>query len=76
MVDVEAQSCEVVLRKYPADHPFSALQGSDNVVEITTTRHATRPLVIQGPGAGAAVTAGGVFSDFLCVAAHLGAGAY
>ena len=49
----------------PAQHPIAAAKGSDNVIAFTTTRYAQTPLVVQGPGAGADVTAMGVFSDVL-----------
>ena len=49
----------------PADHPFAQLQGSDNVVVFTTRRYSQTPLVVRGPGAGAEVTAAGVFGDIL-----------
>ncbi len=52
--------------RYPRDHPFAQLQGSDNIITFTTERyHATQPLVVRGPGAGADVTAGGVFGDIV-----------
>jgi homoserine dehydrogenase len=44
---------------------MAATQGSDNVIAFTTKRYSRTPLVIQGPGAGADVTAMGVFSDIL-----------
>lgn len=47
------------------DHPFWALSGSDNVIAIRSARYDRQPLVIRGPGAGADVTAAGVFSDIL-----------
>jgi aspartokinase/homoserine dehydrogenase 1 len=47
------------------DHPFATTKGSDNVIAFTTKRYAVTPLVVQGPGAGADVTAMGVFSDML-----------
>ena len=75
VVDAEAGSCEVVMRKYPREHPFAALKGSDNIVQFTTERYDANPLIVRGPGAGAAVTAAGAFSDILHVATHLGAGA-
>ncbi|MBI2833322.1 MAG: bifunctional aspartate kinase/homoserine dehydrogenase I [Acidobacteria bacterium] len=53
------------LEEYRADHPFAATKGSDNVIAFTTNRYAHTPLVVQGPGAGADVTAMGVFSDIL-----------
>jgi bifunctional aspartokinase / homoserine dehydrogenase 1 len=51
------------------DHPFYSLSGSDNVISFTTLRYKNNPLVVKGPGAGAAVTAAGVFADILRVAA-------
>lgn len=53
------------LQEFPADHPFAATKGSDNVIAFTTKRYARTPLVVQGPGAGADVTAMGIFSDML-----------
>lgn len=46
-------------------HPFYALEGSDNIILLTTERYHDRPMVIRGPGAGAAVTAAGVFADVI-----------
>lgn len=66
-------TCHVELAAYPADHPFARANGTDNVVAFTTDRYKTRPLVIQGPGAGPEVTAGGVFADLLRLSAYLGA---
>lgn len=66
-------SCKVELRPYPKDHPFARITGSDNIVAFTTDRYSTQPLVVQGPGAGPQVTAGGVFADLLRLAAYLGA---
>jgi aspartokinase/homoserine dehydrogenase 1 len=51
-----------------AESPLGRLGGTDNLIEITTARYAHAPLVIQGPGAGPAVTAGGVLADVLAVA--------
>ncbi len=53
-------------------HPFYAMDGADNIVSFTTKRYNTRPLVIKGPGAGADVTASGVFADIVSVASYLG----
>lgn len=47
------------------DHPFYHLSGSDNIISFTTERYRDRPLVVKGPGAGAAVTAAGVFADLV-----------
>jgi hypothetical protein len=63
----------VELRRYPASHPFAQLQGSDNIIAFTTQRYERQPLIVRGPGAGADVTAGGIFSDLLRLAAYLGA---
>ena len=52
----------------PADHPFFNIEGTDNIVLLTTDRYAERPLIIQGAGAGAAVTAMGVFGDLIRIA--------
>jgi len=74
VVDVKNGKGSVELRRYPANHPFAQLQGSDNIIAFTTARYgAAQPLIVRGPGAGAAVTAGGVFSDLLRLAAYLGA---
>ncbi len=54
-------------------HPFANINLTDNEVRFVTSRYDRNPLVIQGPGAGPAVTAGGVFADLLRVCAYLGA---
>jgi bifunctional aspartokinase / homoserine dehydrogenase 1 len=53
------------LKEFPRSHPVASAKGSDNVIAFTTKRYARTPLVVQGPGAGADVTAMGVFSDIL-----------
>jgi aspartokinase/homoserine dehydrogenase 1 len=53
------------LKEFPKSHPVASAKGSDNVIAFTTKRYARTPLVVQGPGAGADVTAMGVFSDIL-----------
>jgi hypothetical protein len=58
----------VELRQYPKTHPFAGTQFADNICAFSTERYAPQPLVIQGPGAGAAVTAAGIFSDLIKVA--------
>ena len=55
----------------PTDSALGRLGGSDNLVEITTHRYAASPIVVQGPGAGPAVTAAGVLADLLAVARAL-----
>ena len=54
-------------------HLFANISLTDNVVSFTTSRYDRNPLVVRGPGAGPAVTAGGVFADLLRVCAYLGA---
>lgn len=61
------------LRSYPEAHPFARIQLTDNIVLFRTRRYHENPLVVQGPGAGPDVTAGGVFADLLRLAAYLGA---
>jgi bifunctional aspartokinase / homoserine dehydrogenase 1 len=72
VVDVKAGTGSVELRRYPKDHPFAQLSGSDNIIAFATQRYSAQPLIVRGPGAGAEVTAGGVFSDLLRLAAFLG----
>ena len=62
----------VSLRGYALTHPFARMTASDNVIAFTTTRYPSQPLLVQGPGAGPEVTAGGVFADLLRLAAYLG----
>ena len=47
------------------DNPFATLSGSDNMIVFTTERYRQRPLVVRGPGAGAEVTAAGVFAEII-----------
>jgi bifunctional aspartokinase / homoserine dehydrogenase 1 len=54
-------------------HAFANIALTDNVVRYATRRYCDNPLIVQGPGAGPEVTAGGVFADLLRVAAYLGA---
>jgi bifunctional aspartokinase / homoserine dehydrogenase 1 len=54
-------------------HPFANIALTDNVVRFTTRRYCDNPLIVQGPGAGPEVTAGGVFADLLRLASYLGA---
>ncbi|XP_073140672.1 bifunctional aspartokinase/homoserine dehydrogenase, chloroplastic-like [Henckelia pumila] len=73
VVDVVNQKGTVELRRYKKEHPFAQLSGSDNIIAFSTQRYAKQPLIVRGPGAGAEVTAGGVFSDILRLASYLGA---
>ena len=54
-------------------HPFANINLTDNIVRFATARYDRNPLVVQGPGAGPEVTAGGVFADLLRVCTYLGA---
>jgi aspartokinase/homoserine dehydrogenase 1 len=56
-----------------AKHAFANIALTDNVVRFATARYNRNPLIVQGPGAGPEVTAGGVFADLLRLAAYLGA---
>ncbi|KAJ2248635.1 Homoserine dehydrogenase [Coemansia sp. RSA 454] len=66
MVDGVNNQSSVKLARYPLDHPFASLKGSDNIIAFTTERF-PNPLIVQGAGAGAAVTAFGIFSDLIKV---------
>jgi aspartokinase/homoserine dehydrogenase 1 len=73
LVDPEGL-CSVALKSYPRSHAFAGTSGSDNIVAFTTERYHTQSLVVQGPGAGPEVTAGGVFADLLRLASYVGVG--
>ena len=60
--------CSVGLHSVDNMHPFYDLQGSNNIVRITTERYNEFPLIIKGYGAGASVTAAGVFADIISIA--------
>lgn len=72
VIDPE-EGCSVRLRSYKADHRFARISLTDNIVQFQTARYRDNPLVVQGPGAGPEVTAGGVFADLLRLANYLGA---
>ncbi|MDR3333659.1 MAG: bifunctional aspartate kinase/homoserine dehydrogenase I [Treponema sp.] len=71
VVIVEEGAARLSLRAEPAGSPFRSLVDSDNIVVITTDRYSTLPMVIKGPGAGAQVTAGGIFADIVRIARTL-----
>lgn len=56
---------KVGLQYIPSDHPFYNLEGSDNIVLFFTERYSEQPLIIKGAGAGADVTASGLFADII-----------
>ncbi len=63
----------VGLIELDAKHAFANIALTDNVVRFATRRYCDNPLIVQGPGAGPEVTAGGVFADLLRLSAYLGA---
>jgi bifunctional aspartokinase / homoserine dehydrogenase 1 len=63
----------VGLAELDEKHPFANIALTDNVVRYATARYCNNPLIVQGPGAGPEVTAGGVFADLLRLATYLGA---
>lgn len=67
---LEDGKASVNLEFVDASHPFYNLTGSDNIISFTTERYKFNPLVIKGPGAGAEVTAAGVFADLINVGAN------
>jgi len=64
-VDPGAGAASVKLGRYAKEHPFAATQFADNIVAFDTAWYTPRPLVVQGPGAGAAVTAAGVHGNIV-----------
>ena len=73
-LDEDGQA-SVGLRKVAADNAFANMKLTDNLLQFQSERYSQNPLVIQGPGAGPEVTAGGVFGDLLDLASNLGNGA-
>lgn len=69
-IDFDANKVSVGIAQYDFGHPFASLKGSDNVVSFTTERY-PNPLIIQGAGAGAEVTAHGVLADALRIAERI-----
>ena len=64
----ENGKASVSLREFGRDHSFYVLEGSNNIVMLTTERYNEYPMLIQGYGAGASVTAAGVFADIMSLA--------
>ena len=65
---MEDGKTNVALKEVDANHPFYRLEGSNNIVLLTTERYKEYPMLIQGFGAGASVTAAGVFANVLSIA--------
>jgi aspartokinase/homoserine dehydrogenase 1 len=72
-LDADSRRATVGLVEVDRSHFLANMSLTDNVVSFTTSRYNRNPLVVRGPGAGPAVTAGGVFADLLRVCAYLGA---
>ncbi len=73
VLEADSGRASVGVLELDRSHPFANINLTDNVVRFVTARYDLNPLVIQGPGAGPAVTAGGVFADLLRMCAYLGA---
>ncbi len=69
---MEDGKATVNLQAVDMSNPFYSLSGSDNMISFTTDRYNERPLVIKGPGAGAEVTAAGVFAEIISLSHFLG----
>ena len=67
-------NASVALEAVDASHPFCNINLTDNIIQFESDRYSANPLVVQGPGAGPEVTAGGVFSDILRLANFLSTG--
>ena len=65
---LENGHASVGLQEVSMNHPFYNLEGSNNIILLTTERYREYPMMIQGYGAGAAVTAAGVFADIMSIA--------
>ncbi len=63
----ENGKANIYLKEVDASHPFFYLEGNDNVVSIYSKRYHDQPLIIKGAGAGADVTAAGIFADILSI---------
>lgn len=65
---IGAGKCRVGLEQVDLDTPLGRLRGTDNLIVFETGRYLERPLVVQGPGAGAEITASGVLADIISLA--------
>ncbi|MBC6995835.1 bifunctional aspartate kinase/homoserine dehydrogenase I [Neolewinella lacunae] len=68
---LEGDQASVGIQAVGPESPFFLLSGSDNMIVFTTDRYSERPLVIRGPGAGAEVTAAGVFAEIIKIGKFL-----
>lgn len=67
LATITNNSLSVELKVVNQTNPFFHLQGSENMISFTTNRYNATPLLVRGPGAGASVTAAGVFSDIISI---------
>jgi aspartokinase/homoserine dehydrogenase 1 len=65
LASLRNEKAAIGVQEIGPEHPFFGLHGSDNMISITSERYCDTPLVIKGPGAGAEVTAGGLFANIL-----------
>jgi len=68
VAEMDNGKCSLGLQAVSRSHPFYELEGSNNIIMITTERYDEFPMIIKGYGAGAAVTAAGVFADIISIA--------
>ncbi len=68
---LENGKASIALEAVDEKHPFYSLDGSDNMIVFTSERYKERPLVVRGPGAGAEVTAAGVFAEIITIGNYL-----
>ncbi|MBL7947500.1 MAG: bifunctional aspartate kinase/homoserine dehydrogenase I [Bacteroidota bacterium] len=69
---LENGRASIQLTEVDTKHPFYNLSGSDNIISFRTDRYNQRPLVVKGPGAGAEVTAAGVFAEIISIGNYFG----
>jgi aspartokinase/homoserine dehydrogenase 1 len=60
--------CQIAFEEVDSRHTFYELEGSNNIIMISTERYHDYPMIIKGYGAGADVTAAGVFADIISIA--------
>ena len=68
---LEGNKASIGLQSVDSSDPFYTLSGSDNMIVFTTERYKDRPLVVRGPGAGAEVTAAGLFAEIITIGNYL-----
>jgi aspartokinase/homoserine dehydrogenase 1 len=68
VAEMDNGKCRVGLQEVEASHPFYELEGSNNIIMISTERYRDYPMIIKGYGAGADVTAAGIFADIISIA--------